>query len=110
MINTVSATFQFVIMPLAMKRIEPKVVWRLMPLIPVMCSLFQSMQGDASLYLLAFSFCAAKCMDYSFRGVVNEMVYVPLDFESRYVVSGNKHQEDSISVYSIHSNNSFYLH
>lgn len=87
LINTISAAFQFVIMPLAMKRIEPKLVWRLMPLIPFACSLYQSMQPDASLLLLAFSFFAAKCMDYSFRGVVNEMVYVPLDFESRYVVS-----------------------
>jgi len=74
MINTVSATFQFVILPLTMKRIEPKLVWRLMPLIPLCCSLFQSMQPDPSLYLLAFSFCTAKCMDYSFRAVVNEMV------------------------------------
>lgn len=74
MINAVSAMFQFVILPLTMKRIEPKLVWRVMPLIPVACSLFQSTQADASLSLLAFSFCTAKLMDYSFRGVVNEMV------------------------------------
>ena len=57
-----------------MKRLEPKLVWRVMPFIPVACSLFQSLQVDPSLYLLAFSFFAAKCMDYSLRGVVNEMV------------------------------------
>jgi hypothetical protein len=57
-----------------MKHIEPKWVWRTMPIIPVVCSVVTSLEGDASLYLLAFSFFAAKCMDYSLRGVVNEMV------------------------------------
>lgn len=79
MINAVSALLQFVVLPLTMKRIEPKLLWRTMPLVPVVCSLYVSMQPSASLALLAFSFCAAKCMDYSFRAVVNEMV-------SEYVV------------------------
>lgn len=30
-------------------------------------------------------FFIVKMMDYSFRGVATEMVYVPLDFESRYL-------------------------
>lgn len=57
-----------------MKRIEPKLVWRIMPIIPFVCSVITSLEEDPSLYLLAFSFFAAKCMDYSLRGVVNEMV------------------------------------
>lgn len=110
-----------------MKRIDTRLIWRAMPLIPVFCSIYQSLQPNASLALLAFSFCAAKCMDYSFRSVANEMVrlnvckhlilsslaliyscllcvvfyqvYVPLDFESRYVVS---HYTDTLAWSSRH--------
>lgn len=57
-----------------MKRIEPKLVWRFMPIIPFACSVITSLEENPSLYLLAFSFFAAKCMDYSLRAVVNEMV------------------------------------
>jgi hypothetical protein len=104
-----------------MKRIEPKLVWRIMPVIPVVCSVITSLEGDPSLHLLAFSVFAAKCMDYSLRAVVNEMVrgyfvvvcvhynecilqtmtnhlwqiYVPLDFESRYVV---RHAEQYLNM------------
>lgn len=84
-INAVSGILQFGVLPLLMKRVEPRWVWRLMPIIPVVCTFFTSFQKDPSLTLLAFSFFAAKVIDYSFRNVVNEMVYVPLDFESRYL-------------------------
>jgi len=84
-VNGISGLFQFVVLPLFLKKVEPKWIWRLMPIIPMGCSLFQCLQVDPSLSILAFSFLAAKIMDYSLRNVVNEMVYVPLDFESRYV-------------------------
>lgn len=84
-LNGVSGILQFMILPLTMKRIEPRWVWRMMPLIPVTCAVFQCFQDDPSFQLVAFSFFAAKVMDYSVRNVVNEMVYVPLDFESRYL-------------------------
>lgn len=87
-----------------MKRIEPKWVWRLMPLLPLACTITTSLQGEPSLYLLAFAFFSAKVMDYSVRGVVNEMVYVPLDFESRYLgkevigVFGNRFGKSGMSL------------
>mmetsp|Transcript_27401 Transcript_27401/g.41917 ORF Transcript_27401/g.41917 Transcript_27401/m.41917 type:complete len:552 (-) Transcript_27401:294-1949(-) len=104
LVNGVAAANQFVILPLFMKGIEPKYVWRAMPFIPLACSIFQVCQQDPSLYLLAFSFFAAKTMDYSVRNVVNEMVYVPLDFESRYLgkevigVFGNRFGKSGMSL------------
>jgi len=86
-INGVSGTFQFVLLPLLMKHIEPRLAWRLMPFLPLLCTIYTSFfQGsDPSLMILAFAFFAAKTMDYSVRGVANELVYTPLDFESRYL-------------------------
>lgn len=103
-ISAVSGVAQFLILPLFMKRIEPKWVWRLMPLLPLACTITTSLQGEPSLYLLAFAFFSAKVMDYSVRGVVNEMVYVPLDFESRYLgkevigVFGNRFGKSGMSL------------
>jgi ATP/ADP translocase len=103
-VNAVSGSFQFIIMPVFLKNMEPSVAWRIMPMIPVASTLFQALQTDPALSLLAFSFFAAKCMDYSFRGVGVEMVYVPLDFESRYVgkeiigVFGNRFGKSGMSL------------
>jgi ATP/ADP translocase len=53
---------------------------------------------------VAFSFFAAKVMDYSIRNVLNEMIYVPLDFDSRYLgkevigVFGNRFGKSGISL------------
>lgn len=105
LVSGVSGLLQFVVMPLFMKRIEPQVVWRIMPIIPLMCSLFQSFQGsNPALSILALSFFAAKTMDYSVRGVCNEMVYQPLDFDSRYLgkeiigVFGSRFGKSGVSV------------
>lgn len=85
-VSGVSGLFQFIFIPLFLKRIEPRLVWKVMPIIPLLCSAFQSFQGSSpTLEILALSFFAAKTMDYSIRGVVNEMVYQPLDFDSRYL-------------------------
>jgi hypothetical protein len=62
LINAISASLQFVVLPLTMKRIEPKLVWRFMPIIPFACSVITSLEENPSLYLLAL------------RAVVNEMV------------------------------------
>ena len=62
------------------------------------------MQASPSLNLLAYSFFAAKVIDYSLRNVLSEMVYVPLDFESRYLgkevigVFGNRFGKSGISL------------
>jgi ATP/ADP translocase len=84
--NGLSGILQFIVIPSFMKRIEPSVIWKFMPLIPFACSIFQSFQGlSPSLWILGLSFFATKTMDYSIRGVVSEMVYQPLDFDSRYL-------------------------
>ncbi|KAL7486833.1 hypothetical protein ACHAW6_012435 [Cyclotella cf. meneghiniana] len=93
--NGLSTLFQFLIMPTLSQRIDPKSLWKLMPVIPVSCAIFQVLSRSmvysalsspiSALYLVAFSFLAAKTMDYSLRNILAELVYVPLDFESRYM-------------------------
>lgn len=68
-----------------MKLVEPRTIWKIMPIIPAAASIVAALQPNPSLALLALAFFSAKTIDYSLRGVVTEMVYVPLDFESRYV-------------------------
>mmetsp|Transcript_20874 Transcript_20874/g.42737 ORF Transcript_20874/g.42737 Transcript_20874/m.42737 type:complete len:599 (-) Transcript_20874:108-1904(-) len=103
-VNGLSTVFQFFLFPFLTRKVEPKVIWRLMPLLPLFCTLVQcasSLDGgsgvlsflpsaltskpSAALYLIAVSFLTAKTMDYSLRNVLAELVYVPLDFESRFV-------------------------
>jgi len=93
--NGLSTIFQFFLLPVLTQRMEPKHLWRLMPLLPLICgvvrmlpSLFSSAlvsSPSSALYLVAISLLTAKTMDYSLRNVLAELVYVPLDFESRYV-------------------------
>ncbi len=82
--NAVSAIMQFFALPLARKYVEPKWVYRLMPLMLLPLLIFSALQ-TSSLKVAAVAFFALKMMDYSLRNVVNEMVYQPLDFESRYL-------------------------
>lgn len=68
--NGLSTLFQFLIMPALSQRVDPKSLWKWMPLIPAMCTIFQvvsrsAMMGALSspmlpLYLVAFSFFTAK--------------------------------------------------
>lgn len=83
-INGFSCLMQFFILPLARKYLEPQWVYRLLPalLLPMLVYLaFQS----SSLWIVAAAFFSLKTLDYSLRNIVNEMVYQPLDFDSRYV-------------------------
>lgn len=78
--NGLSTLFQFLIMPTLSQRIDPKSLWKLIPVIPVLCAIFQVLSRSvvysalsspiSALYLVAFSFLAAKsepdCMQYSF--------------------------------------------
>ena len=86
-VNGSSGLLQFVVLPFVMNKVEPKMVWRCIPILPMVCTMIMSSQDDPSLLLAATALFAAKCLDYSFRNVVNEMVYVSLDFDSRYLVS-----------------------
>ena len=71
-----------------MSVVEPSVLWRLMPLIMLGLISYQSFfEVDPSLLLISGSFMAMKTLEFSVRRMLDELVYVPLDFESRYLVS-----------------------
>jgi len=46
---------------------------------------FQAFQENPSLYIVSGSLLVMKVLEYSARRMLDEMVYVPLDFESRFV-------------------------
>ena len=95
-VNGLSTIFQFLCMPVLAQKMEPKTLWRLMPILPLFCGVLQilpkSMLPDglaitsptSALYLISISFLTAKTMDYSLRNILAEMAYVPLDFEARF--------------------------
>jgi ATP/ADP translocase len=68
-----------------MQVIEPKDLWRFTPIISVAFTSFQAFQNQPSLYVVSGSLLVMKVLEYSARRMLDEMVYVPLDFESRYV-------------------------
>lgn len=48
--------------------------------------LFMSLQGgDPGLTTVAAAFCTMKTLEYSLRGVSNEILFASLDYESRFV-------------------------
>ncbi|KAL3789444.1 hypothetical protein ACHAW5_009688 [Stephanodiscus triporus] len=95
-VNGLSTVFQFFILPSLSKYLEPKILWRLMPILPLICgglqflpkSVFPERLGMSSsssaLYLIAISFLTAKTIDYSLRNVLAEMAYMPLSFDARF--------------------------
>lgn len=95
-VNGLSTIFQFLIMPRLSQRVEPKILWRLMPMLPLLCAVAQFFptsvftsklaisSSSSALYLIAISFLTAKTVDYSMRNVLAEMAYVPLPFEARF--------------------------
>lgn len=85
LINIISMTLQFTVLPPLMTIIEPKALWRAVPLITMCFTAFQSLQPDPSLYIVSASLLVLKALEYSARRMLDEMVYVPLDYESRYV-------------------------
>lgn len=85
LINVFSMTLQFGVLPRLMQVIEPRDLWRAMPLMTVAFTAFQSIQADPSLFIVSASLLVQKTLEYSARRMLDEMVYVPLDFESRYV-------------------------
>jgi len=85
LINVFSMTLQFAVLPLLMQYIEPKDLWRFTPLISVGFTTFQAFQKSPTLYAISASLLVMKVSEYSARRMLDEMVYVPLDFESRFV-------------------------
>jgi ATP/ADP translocase len=85
-ISFVSAIVQFILLPIGMKRFEPKYLWRIIPIIPLCISFYQILPGASiSLQMVAFALFITKILDYSLRVVIYNMAYQPLDFDSRFV-------------------------
>jgi hypothetical protein len=84
-INVITMVLQFGILPPLVAVVEPKMLWRIVPLATMLFTTFQAFQQDPSLYIVSASMLAMKVMEYSARRMLDEMVFVPLDFESRFV-------------------------
>mmetsp|Transcript_14490 Transcript_14490/g.20661 ORF Transcript_14490/g.20661 Transcript_14490/m.20661 type:complete len:638 (+) Transcript_14490:569-2482(+) len=84
-INTISSFLQFGILPSVVPRIEAGSLWKIMPLFVVGTTIFQSFEKDPSLLVVSGSFMLMKTLEFSVRRMLDEMVYVPLDFNSRFV-------------------------
>ena len=85
MISAVSGILQFLVLPFLANHLNPRIFWIIMPVCMLCLSLVATLSGEVSLDMVAIIFCSMKIMEYSFRGVANEMVYASLDYESRYV-------------------------
>ena len=85
LINVFSMTLQFAVLPFLMQYIEPKDLWRFTPLISLGFTTFQAFQKNPTLYAISASLLVMKVSEYSARRLLDEMVYVPLDFESRFL-------------------------
>eukprot|EP00563_Minutocellus_polymorphus_P015783 CAMPEP_0181057300 /NCGR_PEP_ID=MMETSP1070-20121207/20175_1 /TAXON_ID=265543 /ORGANISM="Minutocellus polymorphus, Strain NH13" /LENGTH=494 /DNA_ID=CAMNT_0023136701 /DNA_START=61 /DNA_END=1542 /DNA_ORIENTATION=+ len=83
--NGVSGFLQFVVMPIAMKWVDPRYIWLVMPSTMIVLVLRQCLETNPSLLLVGLSFFWMKTQEYSFRPVVSELIYVTMDFESRYL-------------------------
>ena len=85
LINIITMTLQFGILPPLMKVVEPRTVWRVVPLVSLAFTAFQALQINPSLGVVSASLLVMKVSEYSARRMLDEMVFVPLDFESRFV-------------------------
>mmetsp|Transcript_8339 Transcript_8339/g.20593 ORF Transcript_8339/g.20593 Transcript_8339/m.20593 type:complete len:565 (+) Transcript_8339:156-1850(+) len=85
LINVFSMTLQFAVLPFLMQHIEPRDLWRFTPLISLGFTTFQAFQKNPTLYAISASLLVMKVSEYSARRMLDEMVYVPLDFESRFL-------------------------
>lgn len=85
-INGVSRILQFFVIPLLLRSFEACRMWIFMPCVMLCCTLYTFVTFHSSGLLGASaSFFAIKTMEYSLRGAANEMLYVSLDYESRYL-------------------------
>ena len=85
LINVITMVLQFAILPPLMTKLEPRHVWRILPIVSLLFTGFQALQPDPSLKIVAASLLVMKVSEYSARRMLDEMIFVPLDFESRFV-------------------------
>jgi ATP/ADP translocase len=90
-VSGISALLQFIILPIGMKRLEPKHLWRFMPILPILVTVYQILfpflnhSNISRLTMVTGALFITKVLDYSIRVVIYNMAYQPLDFESRFV-------------------------
>lgn len=84
-VNGTSFILQFCVIPVMVQYLDPRRLWVLMPIAMLGFAVYMSMEGRVNLYAVAGAFFTMKTMEYSLRGVSNEMVYASLDYESRFV-------------------------
>lgn len=85
LINVITMFLQFGVLPQLMTVIEPKDLWRVIPIVSLLFTGFQAFQQNPSLYVVSASLLVMKVSEYSARRMLDEMIFVPLDFESRFV-------------------------
>ena len=85
LINVITMVLQFGCLPFLVQVVEPKQLWRVIPIISLGFTTFQAFQEHPTLYVVSASLLVMKVLEYSARRMLDEMVYVPLDFESRYI-------------------------
>lgn len=85
LINVITMVLQFAVLPPLMVLLEPRVMWRSIPLVILAFTCFQAFQKDPTLNAVSASLLVMKVSEYSARRMLDEMVFVPLDFESRFL-------------------------
>eukprot|EP00551_Chaetoceros_affinis_P009265 CAMPEP_0203684830 /NCGR_PEP_ID=MMETSP0090-20130426/48236_1 /ASSEMBLY_ACC=CAM_ASM_001088 /TAXON_ID=426623 /ORGANISM="Chaetoceros affinis, Strain CCMP159" /LENGTH=482 /DNA_ID=CAMNT_0050554011 /DNA_START=647 /DNA_END=2092 /DNA_ORIENTATION=+ len=84
-VNGVSGALQFFILPFMVKRIGARWLWLIMPIIMLTFTSLQFYRQNPSLTLVGLTFLTMKTIEYSLRGQASEMVWVMLDYESRFI-------------------------
>lgn len=85
MINATTMLLQFGLLPLLMTVLEARSLWRVLPIVTMLTTAFQSIHEDPTLLLVSASLFVMKVSEYSVRRMLDELIYVPLDFESRFL-------------------------
>ena len=76
-VNLCTMVLQFAVLPKVISVVEPKQLWRAIPIISMLFTCFQAIQKDPSLYIVAASLAVMKISEYSARRMLDEMVFVP---------------------------------
>lgn len=93
LVNVLSCILQFGLLPATSSITEPSMLWKGMPMVMLAMTCLLSFpqliggssDGDISLNMVASAFLVMKTMEFSVRRMLDEMVYVPLDYESRFL-------------------------
>jgi ATP/ADP translocase len=86
LINVCTMVLQIGILPPLLTIVEPRVLWRVLPVVSLFFTGFQALQKDPSLSVVCASLMAMKVSEYSARRMLDEMIYVPLDFGKKLLV------------------------